>query len=81
MTATRHAVFNQPIAASPGFESCELGPRDVQVLANDVAVLQGSATETRLANGQRTTFRVTYMDVWVKRGDRWVIFRSRASKL
>lgn len=61
-------------------ETCEFGPREVQVLGN-VAVLQGSVTETRLVDGQRSTFRVTYMDVWVKRGDRWVVFRSHANKL
>lgn len=61
-------------------ETCEFGPRDVQVLG-DVAVLQGSVTETRLADGQRRTFRVTYMDVWVKRGGRWLVFRSHATKL
>lgn len=61
-------------------EACIFGPRDVQVLGN-VAVLQGSVTETRIVDGKHSTFVVTYMDVWVKRGDRWVVFRSHASKL
>lgn len=61
-------------------EACEFGPRDVKVLG-DVAVLQGSVTETRIADGQSTTYRVAYMDVWVKRGDRWVVVRSHATKL
>jgi ketosteroid isomerase-like protein len=60
-------------------ETCEFGPRDVQVVG-DVAVLQGSVTETRLVDGQRSTFRVNYMDVWVKRGDQWMVFRSHATK-
>jgi ketosteroid isomerase-like protein len=60
--------------------ACEFGPRDVQVLGN-VAVLQGSVTETRIADGKSSTFRVAYMDVWVKKGDRWVVFRSHATKL
>jgi ketosteroid isomerase-like protein len=61
-------------------DACEFGPRDVKVLG-DVAVLQGSVTETRISDGQRSTIRVAYMDVWVKRGDRWVVVRSYASKL
>ena len=61
-------------------EACEFGPRDVKVLG-DVAVLQGSVTETRIADGQSRTYRVAYMDVWVKRGDRWVVVRSHATKL
>ncbi|HTE53001.1 MAG TPA: nuclear transport factor 2 family protein [Kofleriaceae bacterium] len=61
-------------------ESCEFGPRDVKVLG-DVAVLQGSVTETRISDGQRSTVRVAYMDVWVKRGDKWLVVRSYATKL
>jgi hypothetical protein len=54
-------------------EPCEFGPRDVEVLGNNAAVLHGSIAETRTIEGQRTTFRVSYMDVWVKRGDRWMV--------
>ncbi len=61
-------------------ETCEFGPRDVKVFGN-VAVLQGSVTETRIADGKPSTFRVAYMDVWVKRGDKWMVVRSLAKKL
>jgi ketosteroid isomerase-like protein len=61
-------------------ESCDFGPSDVKVFG-DVAVMQGSVTETRISSGQRSTIRVAYMDVWVKRGDRWVVVRSHAHKL
>jgi len=50
------------------------------VLGN-VAVLQGSVTETRIVDGKPSTFRVNYMDVWVKRGDRWMVYRSHATKM
>src|SRR5215470_15494264 len=60
--------------------TCDFGPRDVQVFGN-VAVLQGSVTETRMVDGHSTTFRVGYMDVWVKRGDRWMVIRSLAKKI
>jgi ketosteroid isomerase-like protein len=60
--------------------ACEFGPRDIKVFG-DVAVLQGSVTETRIADGKPVTFRVAYMDVWVKRGDKWMVVRSHAKKL
>lgn len=61
-------------------EACDFGPRDVKVLG-DIAVLQGSVTETLISDGQRSTVRVAYMDVWAKRGDRWVVIRSYATKI
>jgi hypothetical protein len=57
---------------------CEFGPQDVKVLG-DVAVVQGSVTERRL--GQDGTFGVAYMDVFVKRGNKWLVVRSFSKKL
>jgi ketosteroid isomerase-like protein len=59
----------------------ELGPRDVKVLGDDVALVQASVNERRTAAGVTTSFTVVYLDVWEKRGDRWVLVRSQASKL
>jgi ketosteroid isomerase-like protein len=78
--ATKANFLDDVKSGKHKLEACEFGPRDVQVLGN-VAVLQGSVTETRIVDGQSSTFRVTYMDVWVKRGDRWVVFRSHATKI
>jgi ketosteroid isomerase-like protein len=78
--ATKANFLDDVKSGKHKLETCEFGPRDVQVLGN-VAVLQGSVTETRIVDGQTSTVRVTYMDVWVKRGDRWVVFRSHAAKL
>jgi ketosteroid isomerase-like protein len=78
--ATKATFLDSIKSGKHKLETCEFGPRDVQVLGN-VAVLQGSVTETRLIDGQRSTFRVHYMDVWVKRGDQWVVFRSHAAKI
>lgn len=61
-------------------QACEFGPSDVKVLGN-VAVIQGSVTERRIMDGQTSIFHVGYMDVFVKRGDRWVVVRSHAKKL
>lgn len=77
--ATKATFLDSVKSGKHKLESCEFGPRDVQVLGN-VAVLQGSVTETRIVDGQSSSFRVNYMDVWVKRGDRWVVFRSHATK-
>jgi ketosteroid isomerase-like protein len=61
-------------------QTCTFGPSDVKVFG-DVAVLQGSVTETRISDGQPSTIQVGYMDVWLKRGARWVVVRSHANKL
>lgn len=79
-TVTKANFLDNVKSGKNKLESCEFGPRDVMVLGN-VAVLQGSVTETRIANGQSSTYRVVYMDVWAKRGDRWVVVRSQATKL
>jgi hypothetical protein len=59
-------------------ESFEIGPMDVKVLDN-VAVVQGSVTEKRTDRGQDTSGKGSWMDVFVKRGDKWVIVRSHSS--
>ena len=58
----------------------EIGPRDVKVLGDDVAVVQASVSERRNAAGVSTTFTVVYLDVWMKRGNRWVLVRSQTAK-
>ncbi len=81
--ATKAKFLDDVKSGKHKLETCEFGPRDVKVLG-DVAVLQGSVTETRISAGQRSTIRVAYMDVWVKRvkrGDKWVVVRSYATKL
>jgi ketosteroid isomerase-like protein len=65
---------------SPRFESFEFGPADVKVLRN-IAVVQGSGTATMNRDGQESILRAAWMDVFEKRGDRWVIVRSQSVKL
>jgi hypothetical protein len=55
--------------------TCEFGPHEVKVLG-DVAVVQGSVTETR--DGYDGILHVSYTDVWVKRGNNWMVVRSLA---
>ena len=59
----------------------ELGPRDVKVLGDDVAVVQASVDERRTAAGVTTSFTVVYLDVWMKRDNRWVLVRSQTAKV
>ncbi len=61
--------------------ACEHGPFDVKVFG-DVAVMQGSATETLVADdGRRKIVRAAYMDVFVKQGGKWVVVCSQDTKL
>jgi ketosteroid isomerase-like protein len=55
--------------------TCEYGPHEVKVIG-DVAVVQGTVTETRA--GYDGIFHVAYTDVWVKRGNKWMVVRSLA---
>jgi hypothetical protein len=59
----------------------EIGPRDVQVLSDDVAVVQASVKERRNVAGVTTNITIAYLDVWVKRDNRWVLLRSQTSTL
>jgi len=64
----------------PRLESFEFGPMDVKAFGN-IAVVQGSITEKRSTNGQARTLRAAWMDVFEKRGDKWVVVRSQSAKL
>ena len=61
-------------------ESFEFGPMDVKVLGN-VAVVQGSDTEKSTTNGKDSSGKWVWMDVFVKRGDKWVAVRSQSAML
>jgi len=51
---------------------------DVKVLG-DVAVVQGTVTEKRTDRGQDTSGHGSWIDVFVKRKDKWVMVRSHSS--
>jgi ketosteroid isomerase-like protein len=58
--------------------SCELGPHEVKAFG-DIAVVQGSVTERRL--GVDGILHFAYMDVWTKRGGKWLVVRSLWKKI
>jgi hypothetical protein len=77
-TLTRESFLSDLKSGNHKLESFEIGPMDVKMLDN-VAVVQGSVTEKRTDRGQDTSGKGSWMDVFVKRGDKWVIVRSHSS--
>jgi ketosteroid isomerase-like protein len=75
---TRVGFLSDLKSGNHKLESFEIGPMDVKVL-DDVAVVQGTVTEKRTDRGQDTSGHGSWMDVCVKRGDKWVIVRSHSS--
>lgn len=57
----------------------DLGPIDVKMLGDDVAVVQGTLTNRSAADAGNVTAKslYAYIDVWVKRGDKWMVVRSQ----
>ena len=75
---TREGFLSDLKAGAHKLESFQLGPMDVKVLDN-VAVVQGTVTEKRTDRGQDTSGHGSFLDVFVKRGEKWVIVRSHSS--
>jgi len=63
-------------------QSYEFGPMDVRVLGN-VAVVQGSIAQHFInsKNGQHEDYKSAWLDVYERRGDRWVVTRSQITPL
>ncbi len=77
---TKERALGDLKSGNDKLESFEIGPMDVKVLGN-VAVVQGSATEKRTTRGQDWSGKTVWTDVFVKRGDKWVIVRSHANRV
>jgi uncharacterized protein (TIGR02246 family) len=60
--------------------SFEFGPMDVKVLGN-VAIVQGSDTEKSVTNGQDSSGKWVWMDVFVKRDGKWQAVRSQSAQV
>ena len=52
----------------------------VQKVMGDVALLGGVATLQGLDGGQPFTARLRFVDVWQKRGRRWVVVMTQATR-
>lgn len=77
-TLTRDGFLSDLKSGNHRVESFQIGPMDVKVLDN-VAVVQATVTEKRTDRGQDTSGHGSWMDVFVKRGDKWVMVRSHSS--
>jgi ketosteroid isomerase-like protein len=75
---TKKSLLADMKSGAEKMESFEVGPIDVKVMGN-VAVAQGSDTEKSTTNGKDTSGKWVWMDVFVKRGDKWVAVRSQAA--
>ena len=52
---------------------------DVKVLG-DAAVIQGSDTEVGTTNGQHTSVKIIWMDVFANRDGKWLCIRSQSAR-
>lgn len=77
---TKETVFHDLKSGNNKLEALEFGPMDVKVLDN-VAVVQGSYTETGTVKGQGWSGKAVFTDVLVKHGDKWMIVRSHANRV
>jgi putative transposase len=62
----------------PAHKSFDMGPMYVKDLGK-VAVVQGSVSEKSISNGKESSHKAVWMDVMLKRGNRWVVVRSQTA--
>jgi ketosteroid isomerase-like protein len=79
--ADKASVLEYVKSGKSRLEWFEIGPRDVKVLGDDVAVIQATVSEKRNEAGVTVNVSVIYMDVWVKRENRWVLVRTQTVKM
>lgn len=75
---SKKTELNSVKSGESKLESVEIGPMEVKVMGS-VAVCQGSDTEKSSAKGKDTSGKYVWMDVFVKRGDKWVAVRSQSA--
>ena len=76
--STKQSYLAEVKSGASKLESFEFGPMDVKVLGN-VAVVQGRDTEKSTTNRKDSSGQWVWMDVFVKRGDKWVAIRSQSA--
>jgi ketosteroid isomerase-like protein len=59
----------------------EMGPSDVKMLSDTIAVVQSTATDRRTMGGAGPATTYAFTDVFVKGADGWRVVRSQATKL
>jgi hypothetical protein len=78
--STRDNVINRLTSGKVRFVAMVCTGRRVRMLREDVAVVHGSEDDIVEQSGKRFRVRYVYMDVVMKRGERWQIVASQLAK-
>ena len=76
---TKNGLLEDFRSGNHKLRSFQNGPMNVQVIG-DVALVQTSVTEQRIQDGKDISGLFVFMDLLKKRGGKWVIVRTLASK-
>jgi ketosteroid isomerase-like protein len=77
-TETKQEFLANVKSGQMKMESAEVGPMQVKMVGG-VAVVQGSDTDKSTANGKDSSGKYVWMDVFEKRGGKWVAVRSQTA--
>jgi hypothetical protein len=80
VTLTKEYVLKRLETRNYKLDSTDFGPMYVKVWGN-IGVVQGSTTYHWLEGGQHSESKSAWMDVYEKRGDKWVVTLSQITKL
>lgn len=81
MVKTKESAIHAMLTRDFKLESTDFGPMDVKMMGN-IGVVQGSTTvHLREQDGQHNAYKWAWMDVWERRGDKWVVVRSQVTGL
>jgi len=78
-TTTKNAYLAEIQSGTLKINSFQMGPLDVKVVG-DVAVVQGSDTESSFYQGKDSSGKWIWTDVFARRNGKWVAVRSQISK-
>ncbi len=73
---TKQSTLAELKSGDTKLTSFDFGPMSVMVVGS-VAIVQGSDTEKSTTKGKDTSGKYMWMDVFAKRGDKWVAVRSQ----
>jgi len=79
-TSTRQDVIDRLTSDNIRFVSMTSTGRRVRLLRDDVAIVHGSEDDVVEQGGKRIAVRYVYMDVVMKRKDRWQVVASQLAR-
>ncbi len=78
--STRQDLIDRLTSGKVRFVSMISTGRQIRLLRNDVAVVHGSEEDEVEQDGQRSSVRYVYLDVVIKKEDRWQILASQLAR-